>query len=95
MSNRRVNLAENTAVDLSAAAGSAGTGRYLIQNRGASAVMLGWLRGMPTPSEIASLGYVIQPGEFITLHGGNPNELLWGIAPSDVGRLSVGDGLPS
>ena len=94
MANRRVDLAGNAAVDLSTAAGSAGTGRYLIQNRGAAAVMLGWLPGTPTPSEIASAGYVIQPGEFITLHGGNPNELLWALAPSDPGRLTVGEGLP-
>ena len=93
MANRRVNLAANTAVDLSTAAGSAGTGRYLIQNRGASAVMLAWLSGTPTPSEIANAGYVIQPGEFITFHGGNPNESLWALAPNDHGRLAVGDGL--
>ena len=93
MVNRRVNLAENTAVDLSPAAGPAGTGRYLVQNRGASAVMLAWLSGAPTPADIANAGYVIQPGEFITQHGGNPNESLWALAPSDPGRLTVGDGL--
>ena len=97
MANRRVNLVRNVATDLSALMGDTGTAGHLVQNRSAYRIMLGAFPtsgANPTASDIANVGYELQPGDKMDLTAMNADEKWWVLAPSGSGRLTVGDSSP-
>lgn len=91
MASRRIDLPENTAVDLTTAGALAVGQSYTAQNRGQSRVLLAELGDAnPTATDIASNGFDLGVGEFLDLTPA-AGEKIWAVSPSHAGRLTLGN----